>query len=274
MPVISISCLSYSLGERLVHDVAEQLGYDRLGEEVFKEAAASMGVPVEKMHRALEEAPSFFGMSVEARLKCLAHFSAVLAKMLLSDDVLYEGPFGHHIIKGVSHVFKARITASKADRAAHLAKEAAITIHDAGQRIEKADKKRLMAAHLLFGADDDDQENFDLIINTSKMDAQAAVAVLCEAVSQRRYRPMTYSIGCLKDLELASRVKALISGLAPRAQVQARSGNIKINAGGIGGKGKKKLEALRKKIEDESGVSSVEIEFGGDLTDQLIGKFR
>lgn len=269
MSSINISGLSYSSGEEIAQTIAAQLGYECIADEVYKEAARSSGFDRLKLSEAFNEAPSLFGMSLTSRKRMSAHVRAALAHKLLSDDLVYHGPFGHLMIRGVAHILNVRVHAPLEQRAAEMAKRTSLDVRAAEKSILRDDRRRLEIARLLFGADDDDTGNFDLIINTSQVDTETAVGIIAETVKLRRYRPMTYSLRCMQDTELACHAKAILVDLDADIEVTSDNGRVNVRTRLHGGSRKKRKSEIENRIKGIDGVKEVAVE----ALDGLLGRF-
>lgn len=259
MPIINISRLPYTAGKELAEKVAATLEYECVEEQFFEEASKSSGIEREKLEQAFRKAPSLFGMLQATRKRCLAHLQAALLKRLLKDNVVYHGPFGPHMVKGISHVMNVRLASPLQARVALKAERDGSGAREAEKAILREDKQRLALARALFEADDDDPKLFDLVLDTSQVDLQAAVETIVEAVKQGHYQPMTYSLACLERLELACRVKAALVELDPEVEVEVEGDTVKLRTQAARRGEEKRLEELRQKAISE-GVQEVEVE--------------
>jgi cytidylate kinase len=274
MSIVNMSILSYTSGEAIAQEAASHLGYKFIDQEVFQDASQRSKIPLEKIRKAFYDPPSLLGMSVATRKRCFAHVQAAVCARLLEDNVLYRGPFGHLLVKGVSHVLNVRITASKDDRVASKVKSEGCDSKEAAKVISREDKNRLLVAKEIFGADDDDDGPFNLVIDTSATDTAAAVSTIADTVNQERYKPMTYSLQCMKDLELSCRVKALLVDLDPDVAVQAKKGEVQIRTIAGGRAKEKRLGEIRRRIEGQEGIAKTEIEAVTDVADLIDKRLR
>lgn len=261
MSIICISGYPYTSSSAIAELVAARLGYECLsGTVVFEEAAAQSGIPVARLQKAFEEAPSLFSMSSAARKKCIAHVQAALSARLLTDNLVHDGAFGHLLIQGVSHVLKARIAANLEDRIARLAGEAGCSAQEARKRVLRADSQYLAVCRQVFGAgDDDDTTLFDLVINASETGEEAAADTIAEMSRQKRYQPMTYSLRVMKNLELSHRLKALLSDLDPEVDVTSEDGKVQIRTKSPGRGKQRRLEEIKHRVEKLEGVAEVTV---------------
>jgi cytidylate kinase len=274
MPIVIISKLSYASGEVIAQNVASQLGYECLDEEVLQEASQGSDIPLEKIRKAVYDARGLFGMSLATRKRCIAHVQAALSTRLLKDNVVFHGPFGHLLIKGVTHVLNVRVLTSKEQRIALKVKQEGCSSKTAEKAISREDKQRLSIAQEVFGVDDDDAGLFNLVIDTSQVDVDTAVGTITETVKQDRYKPMTYSLQCMENLDLSSRVRAALVDLDPEVAVKAKKGEIQIRTRAGGRAKEKRLKETQQRVGKIEGVKKVEIETVTDLVDLIERRSR
>jgi hypothetical protein len=187
--------------------------------------------------------------------------SAVLAKKLLDDNVVYHGPFGQVLVTGVSHVLKVRIVAQLEDRVANKVKrEGGLSAAEAERAILREDRERLQLAKQVFNLDDDDAALFDLVINTSQVDVDTASDIITGTVKLKRYQPMTYSVRCMENFELSARARAHLIDLDPNVLVEADNGKVRIRTRGGGWSTRKKVSEIRQRTANLEGVKSVDVE--------------
>jgi cytidylate kinase len=242
--------------------VAASLNYEIIDEEVFDDASAVSGIPKDKLLTAFREAPSFFGMSAAIRKRSIAHVSAALAKRFLKDNVVYHGPFGHVLVPSISHVLKVRIIAQRKDRiAAKIEREPNLSETDAEKALLREDKQHVSLAKQVFDVDEDESELFDLVINTSEVDVDAATETILDTAKLKRYQPMTYSIQCIENLELSLRARALLVTDDPDVDVQVENGALRIRTR-VRAEGKHRT--MREKAQKLKDVKNVEVDVLGD----------
>jgi cytidylate kinase len=269
MPIVIISSRSYTSGETVAKEVASTLGYEYVGEDVYEDASRRSQIPLEKIQKALFGAPSLLGMSQSVRKRCIAHAQAAIAARLLVDDVVFHDPFGHLLVVGVSHVLTVRVLAPMEKRVALKVESEGCSPKDAEKSISKSDKQRLSVAEEVFGVNDDNTKSFDLVVDTADVDVASAVGIIAESVKQERYKPMTYSLQRMKDIELSCRVRAALVGLDPDVRVQAKKGEVRIRTRSTGRSNEKRMKEIRGIAERQEGVSAVEIETITDLVDLI-----
>ena len=98
--------------------------------------------------------------------------------------------------------------------------------------------------------------------------------IITETVSYRRFHPMTYSIKCLQDLELASRVRAALMERFPDVRVRARSGTLVVETTALKREKRKRAQAIKEITGKIPGVEYVEVHVINDIFRQAAESFR
>src|SRR4030065_1250009 len=73
MPVVTLSSDSHPLGREIAVGAATALGYDCVDREILSAVADRQDVPETDLHKALDEAPSPFGISSQNPARNLAY---------------------------------------------------------------------------------------------------------------------------------------------------------------------------------------------------------
>lgn len=274
MAIVDISSLPYSEGEAIAQNLAARLGYGFIGEEIFQEASGRFNTPAPKLREAFHRMPLLLGMSSAVRKRYIAQVHAVLAEKFLAPDAVHHGPFGHLLAKGVSHVLHVRVHAKLEDRIARRAEREGTTAKKAERAILREDMQRTTIAKMVFDQDDGDTSHFDMVVNTSRMEADTAVEVIAEAAGHSRYAPMSYSLQCMQDIAQAATLKAVLADLDPDIRVETGRGNVVVRSRIQGAGKKKRADKIRKRLEGFEGVHSLEVNIVQDAIDRISGSLR
>jgi cytidylate kinase len=274
MAIINISSLPFSAGDEIAQNLASHLGYQLIGEDVFQEASKRSGMSLGKLREAFHSMPLLLGMSAATRKQCFAHVHAVLAQRFLEQKLIYHGPFGQFLAKGVSHILTVRIHSRLEDRVTRRASQEGAGNKAAERAILREDRQRLMIAKQVFNMDDNETSHFDLVINSSQMDADTAVEVISETASLKRYSPMTYSVQCMEDIALARKVKSSIVDIDPDVGVEVNRGNVKVRTRIYGSAKKKRADKIRKRLAEFEGMKNLEVDVVQDTFGRIAGSLR
>ena len=107
---------------------------------------------------------------------------------------------------------------------------------------------------------------------------ETAVDIITGTAKLKRYQPMTYSLACMRNVELARRVRAALADLDVDVDVQAEGGKLRVRTRDSGRGTAKRVEEIRQRASAHDGVEHVEVigpayakyVFGPEDTDQLI----
>jgi hypothetical protein len=273
MSIVVISSDSYRRGRKIGEKSAEALGYRYLDREILPAVANRYGIEEAKLIMALDEIPSFMGISTKLRDRCLAYIQEAVLGELLQDQVVCHGLSAHLYVHGVSHVLKVRILASSGGRVGGKVSPA-----DVSRRSRKKAKNREKFARRwsldAFKVDETDPSHYDLVINLGQIDADEAVRIITDTVGHRRFKPMTYSLKCLQDWELGSRVRAALMEQFPDVRVEADGGKVVVETGGLKREKQKKTAAVKALAEKIPGVKEVQVHIINDIFRQAVESFR
>ncbi len=265
MPIIIFSSDSYQNGIEIAKKTAEALGYKYVDREILNSVAAKHDIPEAKLVKALDETPSFMGMSSKAWNQYLAYIQEAVLGELLDDNVVTYGLAAHLYVLGVSHVLKVRILVDPDEKVGRVAEQQDVGFEKAKKLVRRLEKQRKRWSLDAFKLDETDPSFYDMMINTSQIDPEEAVGMISTATGYRKFKPMTYSIKCMQDRELAGRVKAALLSKFPDVRVQARDGAVVVEIKALKREKHKKTLAVKERVEQISGAHYVEVHVINDI---------
>ena len=268
MTSVLVSSSSFCAEDEIVRRTAEALGYPQIGDELFGEAAERFGVAREAIVEAATEPQALFGMARETRQECLAFLGATLAHHMLGDGVVYDGPAGHLLIRGIPHFVRVSITGSIEERAAAKAQQDGQSVAKAKKTIEGEDRRKRTWAQQMGNVDLEDPDLHDLVVDATDLGVERAVEKIVATAQERRFQPTTYSRQSVKNLELAARVRAALIQRYDDIRVRCEDDAISMRIRATKRTGPEQIEALRGEVRALSGVEDVQI----DVTRDSLGK--
>jgi cytidylate kinase len=232
MAVITISRGSFSGGKMLAECLADNLGYRCVDRDVIVEKAAAYGVPQDELKNALDRPPTFWDRFRHTKYIYLTLIQAALAEEVQQGRAVYHGNAGHLLLRGVSHVLRARIIAPLSFRLAMVEERLKLGRSEALAYIEKMDQDRKKWTQYLYGVEWGDTSLYDVVLNLEVLDIQAGCHVIAEAARQPCFDETPQSRLAMSNLVLASRVRANLA-VAPQTsnlevEVVARDGSVSI----------------------------------------------
>ncbi|MBN1565812.1 MAG: cytidylate kinase-like family protein [Anaerolineae bacterium] len=103
-----------------------------------------------------------------------------------SGDMVILGRGGQAVLQDKANVLHIRVVAPTGTRIARLQREESLTVEEAQQRINQRDRATSEYLGRFFGIRWDDSTLYHLVINTGKLDVDAAVQLIMDAVVQLR----------------------------------------------------------------------------------------
>jgi len=274
MSIVLISSDSYEEGCEIVRKTAETLDYVYLGREILSLVATRYDIPEGKLLKALEEPPSIFGMPAKVRRRYLSYIEEATLTRLLEDNVVCYGLAGHLYVLGVSHVLKVRLIFAREEKINMISSRAGISREKARKLISLEEKRQKRWSLDAFRLDETDPSLYDLVIRLSNIDPDEAVKTITETVGYRKFKPMTYSIKCLKDRELAARVRAVVLSRFPDVRVQADGDMVVVETKALKREEARRVQAIKELAGGISGVGHVEVHVISDIFRQAAESFR
>jgi cytidylate kinase len=192
MPVVIISSDNYDKGREIAQKTAETLGYALLGREVLESVASKYDIPEEKLQRALDEVPSFLGMSSKIRALYLAYIEEATLVGLSGDKVVCQGLAAHLYVLGVSHVLKVRILADREELTRQVAAREGVSEEKAAKLLSRLASDRQRWSRAAYHRDETDASLYDMVISLNQIESEEAVKTITEMTEYRKFQPMTY----------------------------------------------------------------------------------
>lgn len=131
MPIITFSSDAYQNGRLIAKKTAESLGYRYVDREILNSVAEKYHIAEVKLIKALDELPSFIGLSSKEWKQYLAYIQEAVLGELLDDNVVTNGVAAHLYVLGISHVLKVRILMNHDERAKQVAHQKNIAFEKA-----------------------------------------------------------------------------------------------------------------------------------------------
>ncbi len=274
MSVVTISYGSSDIRGHIADGVAQLLGYKLVGREVLKEASNRFNVMESKLSHAIHHGPTFFGMSDTTRKKYISYILAIASESLLQNEIVYHGPAGHIIAQGIPHILKVRLVSSPESRIAYTMDHNNLSRERAEQVVEKENIDRKKWASIAFGINDDDKDIYDLLICECQIGMKRTIETIVNAAREKKYKPMTYSMQCIRNKELSCRIQALLIDINQDIKVQCENGRVTLSVCLRESEKNKKQKIIQKRLETIDDVEHIEINIIDDMFDRDVGIMR
>jgi cytidylate kinase len=245
MPVIIFASDLYQESREISKKTAESLGYKYVDRKILTSAAAKHDVPEAKLIKALDETPSFMGMSSKAWKLYLAYIQEAVLGELLDDKAVCHGLAAHLYVLGVSHVLKVGIIMDLDERAKYVAEQEKVPFEKAKKIVQRRGKYRKRWSLSAFNRDETDPSRYDMVINISQITSEEAVGMITTAT-----------------------VRSALMRNFPDVRVQARDGTVVVEIKALKREKQKKAKAIKEIAGKISGVHYVEVHVFNDIIGQ------
>ena len=227
MSLVLLSSDSADLGRAIAHAVAGRLAYRELAREVLARVAREWGIEEAKLEQSFEGSRGLLGLADAVRFRYLAYVQEAVLGELTRDDVVCHGVAAHLYVFGASHALKVRVLSDPDARVQEVAAETMVSADKARKAVERADARQRRWSRSAFGVDDSDPALYDLVVKTSQIGLERAVALVTETLGDGAFRTTTYSRKRLHELLLESRARAALVERFPDARVTAEEGRLR-----------------------------------------------
>ena len=233
---------------------ASRLGYRLvLMEDLVKTAAQRFQTSEAELFQALKEPPLIQRMAQKPKLKQIAWLDQTLCEMMAGNQMVFCGYLGYPIFHEISHVLKVLVLAHPAPEAHPTTPPDTTGTNGRGQVRKGMWFQRIYNARL------DDPNLYDLTLNLDHMSTEEAADVIVSTLGQQRFRPMTYSMNCMGNLDLACQVKSTIVDQVPDVEVKAHDGTVYIYAKAFKRGNRRKALQIKESVMHMEGVNYVEV---------------
>jgi cytidylate kinase len=259
MSIIILSSDSLEKGKEIAQKTCTVLDYGLVDRGLLSVIESRCEVPRDKLEWALDELPSSRGRAADLQRQALGYIQATTLGELLKDNLVCYGLAAHLYVLGVSHALRVRILADPKELIEEISLLEKVSMEKARDLMERRRKLRQDWSLTLYGQDETDPSQYDLVISLSQIDTEEAVKIISQTVDYRRFAPMTYSINCLKDAELSSRVHACLRDKFPSVKVRADGGTVVVETKGSRRNKLKTAATIKEVVQPMEGVDYVEV---------------
>jgi len=211
MTIVAISRELGSGGTAVGAAVAKELGFRYVDREVILKAAEAHHVPAEKLEDVDERRLTFWERFDEEKRRFVVFIESAFYAHAEEGNVVMVGRGGPLLLQGVSHALRVRIMAPVEVRVRRVMEEYRLDHRAAAARVRTYDREQAARQEYLFGVDWTSPEHYDFVCNTAGGSWADYVDFLVFLARSRRYQPTPESLQKVRDLSLASRVRAALA---------------------------------------------------------------
>lgn len=235
MSIVTISHAAYGGGAAIAEGVATRLGYRSVEREVLIEASNRYGIPEAKYTEILEAKGHWWERWHESLRLYRITLQAAMCEMAQGGKLVYHGRAGQQLLPNIRHVLRVMIVAPLDYRITQLRGQKGMDVESARQYLDELDRVRSRRFRALFNEDWRDPVGYDIVLNSGRIPADMAVALIVDAVGRPEFQPNADSLKAFQDLTTTARVQAaLITSAKTRNVVlTVKSDGGRVNISGI-----------------------------------------
>lgn len=233
MSIITIAHGAYSGGNAIADTVAQTLGYKSIDREVLIEASKRYGIPEAKYVEVLEAESRWWERWRESLRLYRITLQAAMCEVAQGGQLVYHGRAGQQLLPGIGHVLRVLIVAPMDYRIGVVRAQKGMDEQNARQFIHELDRVRGRRFRALFNDDWQDPVGYDLVLNSGRVSAETAAAIVVELSRRSEFQSTPASKAAFDDLTTTARVQAaLITSQKTRnvvLNVRSEAGRVSIS---------------------------------------------
>ncbi|MBW1694322.1 MAG: cytidylate kinase family protein [Deltaproteobacteria bacterium] len=210
MAVITISRQLGSFGEEIATAVADKLNYEYIHKQKIGEALAGHGFRASDFKKYDEKKPSIWQSLLEQTRNFQSLLRAVIYDFAIKENTVIVGRGGQILLKDLPGVLHMRIIAPFKTRMNRLMAEG-YEEKNAERALRQRDRDSSGYIYSFFGANWDDAELYDLVLNTKSISSDTGIKLILDTLDSREFKEIpketTEKLG---DLALTHKVETAI----------------------------------------------------------------
>lgn len=182
MAIITLARQVAALGDEVGVALAEKLNYKFIKRTDIEQRIVELGFPKSKMKNYDERKPGFFASIAKNRDDYFNLTQYAVLEAAKDDNVVIIGRGAFVTLKNVPDMISVRLVADNKTRIERLKNEFDWDEKKANQRIIESDENRTGFHKNFYNVDVNDPANYDMTLNTGKMDIEKIVQLVSDYV--------------------------------------------------------------------------------------------
>jgi len=229
MAIITVSRQLGSFGDEIAQNVANHLNYEYVDKLKIGEAVALQGLPAAQMEKFDEKKPSFWDAFSDQRKKFSHTIRAVLYDFAGKNNTVILGRGGQVLLKNLPGTLHVRIIAPFETRMERIIEQEHYDSRNGDRILRRSDRESFGYIRSFFGADWDDKNLYDLIVNTKVISIDTGVKMIVDTISSEKYQgSFEQTVEKLSDLALLQKAETLLMEMS---DVEDRVSVLKVEKG-------------------------------------------
>ena len=253
MSVVAIVSKYAEESTKIAEYTALRLGYRLVTmDDLIKAAAKDYNIPEKDLSQVTRDMTLWQHLFRKKKLKLVSFLEHKLCELMASDGMVFCGYLGYPIFKEISHALKVLVLAHSETGKSSDADSAQESGTPSNDGIAGWFEK-------IYNANMEDPNLYDLTLNLWQMDISEAGDIIINTLGQKRFEPMTYSMNCMCNLELACQVKTALVEKLGDVEVKSHDGAVYIYSKVFKKGGRKAAKEVKEDVMRMPGVNYVEV---------------
>jgi hypothetical protein len=253
MSIVAIISKFPNESRKIAEYTALRLGYRFVAmEDLIKITAEEHKMPVKELVQVTRDLTLWHQLFRKKKMKLISLLEHKLCNLMADDGMVFCGYVGYPIFKEVSHALKVLVLAKPVS-------EKPETNDSSPEATPLSNNGITNWFEKIYNVSMEDPNLYDLTINLSHMDISEAGDIVINTLQQKRFEPMTYSMNCMCNLELACQVKTALIEKLGDVDVKAHDGTVYIYSGRFKKGGRKAAKEVKEDTMRMPGVNYVEV---------------
>ncbi len=217
MSIVTISHEMGAGGPEIGQQVAERLGYKYVDHELISDTAHRYGLVEEKLEHLDETKPSLFERFDAETRRYITAMQTALYEFAEHDRVVLMGRGGQWLLRGIPHVLRVRVMAPFDVRVKRLGVKLSGRMGEQAsprtvtEMVRRDDTEKAGRMRYLYDVDVADAALYDLMINTEKLTAAAAIDLISDVTRRPELQTTPAAAQIVADRSLASQVQVALA---------------------------------------------------------------
>jgi cytidylate kinase len=213
MAVVTVSRQAGSLGDEIAAAVAEKLSYNYVDKAKIGNAMENQGLPVSDFERFDGRKPSIWQSFTHQKKKFIHLLRATLYDFARSGNVVIIGRGGQALLKDIAGTLHVRIVAPFETRIQRLMDQEGYDKKKSEQHVILNDHDSAGFIRSFFDIEWDDENMYDLVLNTRTMSVGAAASLIHAAIKAQEFSVSSQQIERkLMDMSLEEKSRGVLAG--------------------------------------------------------------
>ncbi|PID40945.1 MAG: hypothetical protein CR984_00590 [Proteobacteria bacterium] len=257
MAIITVSRQKGSLGDEIAKAVAAKLKYQFVDKVKIGDALASQGFRELEFEKFDGKKPTVWQSLSDQKKKFIYLLRAAIYDFAKGGNVIILGRGGQALLKDIPGTLKVRIVAPVKNRIQYLMDQEGFDKNQCERLIVVNDRDSSGFIRSFFDIDWDDENMYDLVLNTRTMSVDTATSLILEAVNSPEFQYRSEKVKkMLADKALEQRINEVLVGFPGIVLERIEVVQGAVSLAGLA-RFKDEIETCRKAVSSIEGVEDV-----------------